>query len=135
MPIRELNTSTKIETAPAPAKPGFRLYHAPRVSGHAGIVLRVTRGRNGSVGRAIQVIARGPDRRERRIFVSSWPPPAGEALSEVLRRACEMRERIKKGLNPYPPERDAESAVPVLDAIWLRYRKTRGGWILERLSP
>ena len=125
MPIRELNTSTKIETAPAPTKPGFRLYHAPRVSGHAGIVLRVTRGRAGGVRRTIQVVTRGPDRREHRAFVSDWPVAEGKTLASTLARACEMRERIKKGLPPYPPDTmEAEIAVPQLCQIWARYLKT-----------
>lgn len=125
MPIRELNTSTKIETAPAPSKPGFRVYHSPRVSGHAGVVLRVTRGKTGTVSRTIQVIARGPDRRERRVFVSCWPPAEGATLNSVLSRACEIRDRLKKGLAPYPPPGpDAPGAEPTLAVIWTRYVKT-----------
>ena len=125
MPTRELNTATKIETAPAPSKPGFRIYHAPRVSGHSGLALRVVRGETGTVSRTLQVITRGPDRREQRIFVSSWPLASDQVLSDVLLRACEIRDRIKKGLPAYPPAPadDAQEAEPSVKQIWLRYTK------------
>ncbi len=125
MATRELNTVTKIETAPAPVKPGFLIYHAPRVSGHAGIALRVVRGKTGTVSRAIQVIARDPDRRECRVFVSGWPLPVGQSLSDVLHRACEIRDRVKKGLDPYPPTPadDTALAEPTVQQIWARYTK------------
>ncbi len=123
MPVRELNTSTKIETAPAPAKPGHRIYHAPRVSSDAGIALRVARGKNGGVKRTIQVIARDPERRERRAFVTDWPPADGQSLNEVMARAREIRDRIRKGLTPYPPAPQEEKAEPTLSEIWKRYEK------------
>ncbi len=126
MPVRELNTSTKIETAAAPPKPGFRLYHAPRASGHAGIALRVVRSSNGTVSRTIQVIARDPTRRERRVTVSHWPPGEGMPLASVLGRACAIRDRIKQGLDPYPPVLNEEICEPTLEAIWSRYAKTHG---------
>jgi integrase len=126
MPVRELNTSTKIETAAAPPKPGFRLYHAPRASGHAGITLRVVRSSKGTVSRILQVIVRGPDRRERRVTVSHWPPGDGATLASVLARACAIRDRIKQGLDPYPPAVNEEPTQPTLEAIWSRYAKTHG---------
>lgn len=123
MPIRELNTSTKIETAPAPAKPGHRIYLAPRVSADVGIALRVARGKNGGVKRTIQVITRDPDRKEHRVFVTNWPPADGQSLNEVMARAREIRDRIRKGLSPYPPLPQEETDEPPLSEIWKRYAK------------
>jgi integrase len=126
MPVRELNTSTKIETAPAPVKPGVLLYHAPRVSGHSGIALRVARGKRGGVLRTILVIARGPDRKERRVHVSDWPPGEGISLNDILTRACVIRERIKKGLDPYPADVETAKTEPALREIWKWYEGTHG---------
>jgi integrase len=126
MPVRELNTSTKIETAPAPVKPGVLLYHAPRVSGHSGIALRVARGKRGGVQRTILVVARGPDRKERRVHVSDWPPGEGVSLSDILTRGCVIRDRVKKGLDPYPPDVESAKAEPTLREIWKWYEETHG---------
>lgn len=125
MAIRELNTTTKIETCPAPVKPGHRLYRAPRSSAYSGLALRVTKHKDGKVSRMLQVIALGPDRKARRVFLSDWPNVENTPLSDLLQRAAVIRNRIKAGaVDPYPPDPNApEPTEPTIDEIWTRFEK------------